>query len=272
MSAPKIKNLVLLILLLVNIFLLALVIPTRVEDLNREHHANAALIQLYENAGVTLREEDIPGTKPLYPADLSLAEPDLLAAVRGLLGQQLLTQTSGSSIRYTSALGTAAYTKNGSFTAALKGAAVTDPEADARKKLDAMGLSCGELRRESSGDTVSYTACLTVGSSPILTHDLTFRYESDRLVSVTGLLLPAGEPARVGNQSTVTARDALTAFLGSRLETGWVGSHVQSATQGYALSYDAAQNLWHLLPAWRITTDAGAYLVDGTTKTVTALQ
>lgn len=271
MSASKIKNLVILILLLVNVFLLILVVPTRMENIQRERQANTALTELYENAGVTLRLEDIPKTKTLYPLELSLTASDSLAAVRGLLGDRLLTQSVGRNTRYTSTSGSATLSPDGSFSAALTSAAVNDPEADARRLLDAMGLAYASLRQETSGTAKLYTAVLTVQDVPILTHSLVFRYEENSLVSVTGLLPAAAEPARSGSQSAVSARDALVAFLGSRLDTGWMGSRIESVTQGYALTYDAAQSVWRLQPSWLLATDAGTYLIDGAAKTVTAM-
>lgn len=269
MSAPKIKNLVILILILLNVFLLALVVPTRLADRQRLRQADESLVQLYADADVSLRVEDIPQTKTLYPADLPMTEEGILPAIRAILGQELLTRQTDDGTHFSSAAGTAVLQPDGTLTATVTDHETHDPEAHTRELLTAMGVSWSDVRLQTkdAGVTVC-TAVLQSSDIPIVTHSLRFRYENGSLKSVTGLLLPAQAAAETAATQGITARDALIAFLGSRISTGWVGERIESVRQGYCLTTDTAQSLWHLQPTWYISTDAGDYLVDGLTRAV----
>lgn len=271
MSAPKIKNLVILILVLLNVFLLALVIPTHLADRQRLRQADEALVQLYADADVSLRASDIPHTKKLYPAELPLTEEGILPAIRAILGQELLTSRSDDGTHFSSAAGTAVLQPDGTLTATVTDTVTHDPEAHTRALLNAMGISWSHVDLEAAADVTVCTAVLQSSDVPIVTHSLRFHYENGNLVSVTGLLLPTQAANITDAAECITARDALVAFLGSRISTGWVGEHIESVMQGYGLSTDTAQSLWRLQPMWHISTDAGDYLVDGLTRAVTPM-
>lgn len=267
MSAAKIKNLVILILLLVNLVLLALVVPTRLSDRQRSIRADEALVQLYANADVTLRIEDIPKPKALYPMDIPMSRENVLPTVRAVLGEELLTQEDAGVVSYSSAVGTATLSADGTLTATLSQPQAKTPEA----LLKELGLSQNRMDTEMLDTATICTVTLEATDVPIVTHSLRFRYENDLLTEVSGLLLPEQGGTIVSGQACLSARDALTAFLGSRISTGWVGDTIDTVEQGYALSADTAQSLWHLQPVWHIATDAGDYLVDGLSGTVTPM-
>ena len=68
MSAGKVKNLIILILLLVCAFLLALVIPAKLEARRRAEENTERLRQLMQEANVTLTEY-VPETVDLRAAE-----------------------------------------------------------------------------------------------------------------------------------------------------------------------------------------------------------
>jgi len=264
MAREKLKNLVILILVLANLFLLALVVPTRLSDRNIQARAANALSQLYAQAGVTLHAEDIPRSKALQA--MEMPAPDALEALRVFLGDRLLTQPDGT---VTSPLGTAVLAENGTFSVTLEQNIPTDDAlAHAEDLLKQLGLSVHTLHAAPSGGGETVTATLRLAGAPLLTQNLTLRYEDGCLVSAKGL--PLGEDAAyaVGSEGGVSAADALMAFLRSRMDTGWMGASVLSVTQGYDCTWDAVRQLWLLEPAWQIRTDSGDYLVDAVTCAV----
>ena len=270
MSAAKLKNIVILALLLVNLFLLAIIIPTRLADLRGRKQANDALSQLYRQADVTLLPDAIPADRQLYPADLSPDHDAALDAVGALLGPQVLSQQTERGTRFSSSLGTADLSDDGIFAAAVTFEKTEDPEAHARTLLENMGISHTGLRRETSiGSVRTYSAVPTVGGVPVVTDSLHLRYEDGALTQITGLLLTRGTPAVSSSERGLSPQDALVAFLGSRISTGWMGSSVSTVTQGYALTPDKTQGVFHLQPVFHIVTDAGSYLVDGLSGAVT---
>ena len=260
MSREKLKNLIILILVLVNLFLLALVVPQRMEDRRLQQQTHEALSDLYAQAGVTLPWQQIPETAAAVT--LQLPVPDVFPCLAVLLGEQVLANTDGT---VTSSKGRAAVSDGGRISVTLTDSEpVADKEAYVRSLLEDMEVGFSALTSE--GDSV--TATLTAEDLPLLTECMTFTFQNDRLVQCQGL--PAGKNAAtaVGGENGVSAADALMAFLRSRLDTGWMGSSVLSVTQGYDCAPDAARQVWVLTPAWQIRTDSGDYLVDALTCSV----
>lgn len=269
MSAPKIKNLVILILVLLNVFLLALVIPIRLTDRRHNQQADAALVRLFAEADVSLRAAEIPKTKTLYPADIPMSQEGVLPAVRAILGQEILTRQEENITHFSSSLGAAQLHADGTLEAAVTDGQRRDPAAYTQELLAKMGLGWGDLHTVSTGNRSVFSVQLYAAEAPIVSHCLRFYYENSCLVRVEGLMLPPQAAVVTTATQCIGARDALVAFLASRISTGWVGGTIESVRQGYALSADAVQSLWHLQPVWYISTDGGNFLVDGLTKVVT---
>lgn len=273
MSRSKLKNLIILILLLVNGFLLALVVPTRLSDLRQQQQARQALSEIYRQADVGLDAADIPETKLLYAMDQPLSL-DPLAAAEVLLGRQLLTTDTQTGIHVSSPLGQADFSFDGRMSADLTDQTVhADPEAYTRQLLGKLSLSPQALTRSTPyPGAETYTATFAVSGMPLFSHDLTFRYLNGRLAAVSGILPSTARPVRSGTEPCVSAEDALVTFLSRRLDMGWMGNRIHSVVQGCNAHFDTAQNLLHLQPVWKISTDAGDYLVDGLTCSVTAVE
>ncbi len=269
MSRSNVKNLIILILLLVNGFLLALVLPSRLSDLRQRQQARESLAQLYEQAGVTLSAADIPDTKALYAMDLPM-EFDGISAASAVLGDQMLS--TGTEL--SSSLGHGTLTEDGTLSLTVTDAApAADPEVHTRQLLADMGVSFQTLRRSTPYPNAEvYTASFAASRVPLFSHSLTFLYEDGSLKEISGTLPSRAEPRRTGTAVCVSAEDALVAFLSRRLEVGWMGSSILSVTQGYHPRWVPAQNLFRLQPAWCIRTDSGDYLVDGLTCSVTILE
>ena len=260
MAREKLKNLIILILVLVNLFLLALVVPKQLDAKRRQQQANEALSALYAQAGVTLQWQDIPQAEPA--SALQLPAPDGLACLRVLLGDDLLTTADGS---VTSPRGSAVILDGGEISVTLTdGEAVADKEAFAKNLLDDMDTEYHTITSE--GDTVTATICAE--GLPLLTKSMVLTFENDKLVGGHGL--PAGKNTAfsTGSKTGTSAADALMAFLRSRLDIGWMGSTVLAVTQGYDCAWDAVRQTWVLSPAWQISTDSGNYLVDAQTGAV----
>jgi len=263
MSAGKLKNLILVILLVANGFLMALVIPARREAALRQRQAREQLTRLFAQSDVALSLEEIPGTLELYPMEAFCAPEDLVPAAAAVLGGGV-TKSTASGVEVTSQSGVCRIEPGGRLSATLNRSA-SDAAAEASSLLRQFGGRWTELTESGVG---VYTARQTLAGAPILSHDVTFTFDGGDLLAVEGRILP--EANRSGLTVCCGAEDALTSFLSSRLDLGWMGSRVESVTQGYVLTDGAAQGTVLLQPAWQIVTDAGVYRVDGITRAVTA--
>lgn len=268
MAASKVKNLVILILLLVNVFLLVLVVPSRVRAGQQEKATAQQLSRLFEAYDIALSPETIPRGERLYDQQVSSAAEATILAVKELLGDGASAVQQRDGLHFESPRGEAVLV-NGSLTAELRIPA-GEPEAFTRDCLAKMGLAFSAVTVHAESETV--TVCRVepmVGGLPVVSTRLSFRYEDGFLTRVEGLLLTARDTMTVsGTQGCITAADALVEFLGSRLSTGWLGSRINSMEQGWSLTLGAGGS-FSLRPVWRLNTDAGVCLVNGITGAVT---
>lgn len=251
MPASKIKNLIIVILVLANLFLLALVLPARREKAKQAQQEEAQIAALFSEAGVTLALPNVPTSQELYPIEIACAKDAQLAAAEKLAGERG---------RYT-------LDEYGMLEALYDGATeAPDILADAQARLKATDLNCTALHLSDDGQSVS--AYLKVSGMPVFTDPVTFTYQDNTLIRISALLAVPRSAVRTDRTSGISAEDALLAFYGSRMETGWVGSRITGMTQGYTAKSAVPEQTLALMPCWRIETDTGAFLVDGMTAAV----
>ena len=276
MPVSKLKNLVLLVLLLANLALLALLIPDRVNQQRGDAALRQSLCDLYAGQQVQLDPDTVPDTVSIYSLELAEDPAGSAAAAEALLGQSMVQDdaTRYQSV-YRSDSGQCTISRSGSFRASLEGRpAVRDLAKDAKKILRAMGfqyLSLSEPQRLRAG-FYTLTATQTVLGVPVFSQGLTLTYANDRLVQLEGVFYTGADTlTRISDQPCISAADALVAFLSARVDLGWVGSAVTGMTQGYVRSETAAAAAVHLTPVWRLETDTGSFDVNGITGEVTAV-
>ena len=86
MSASKIKNLILLILLLGVLGLLPAVVPTQAARTGAERNVHEKLEALYSSYGLTLDASGLPSSQTLYAIEIE--NPDASNAAQALLGSK----------------------------------------------------------------------------------------------------------------------------------------------------------------------------------------
>jgi hypothetical protein len=268
MSAPKVKNLIILILVMVNLFLLALVLPSRYKAIQQEKEFNRQLSQLFDDSGIRLDPKSIAKDTPSAEQLLTANETARTAAVLALLGSDAAAEELYDALHFTSPLGTARL--SGSSFSAVLSVSAGDPLSYTRQCLQRMGIGYRDLQTLSNGDgAVVYCAALTVDDIPVHDAYLTFHYENGALTRVEGQLFTLQDSlSTAGSRAGLSCRDALMKFLGSRLSTGWMGSSIEKTELCWLLSRSSSESST-LRPAWRICTDAGVYLVNGITGDVT---
>lgn len=277
MPVSKLKNLAILILLLANLALLALLIPSRLALSREEARMRTSLSQLCAAQDVDLDPDEIPNTASLYALELGEgAEADLRAAT-ALLGQEVLAQDDSTRYQslYTSADGFCQISRSGAFSARLQNQPEnSDLSAAAARVLQDMGFSAYKIEapvRLRAG-VYTVTAWQAVLDVPVLSGGLTLTYSNGCLTEIEGVFFTsAGQLTRVSEAVSISAADAVVAFLDARYDLGWVGSAIESVVQGYARSETAAAAAVHLSPVWRLETDTGAFQVNGLTREVTAV-
>ncbi len=273
MSVSKIKNLILLILVLAIVGLLPTVVPTQTARSSEEKQVHEKLSALYASYGIALDAASLPASQTLY--SIELTQPDARAAAQALLGSGLHAQeTSARTLAdYFSDAGSFTLSRSGEVSVRLRESkSARDLTRATRRYLRAMEFDCAALDepvRESAG-VYQLRAEQSLLGVPVFESALIFTYRNSALSSVEGTLYPAGEIVRVSEEACISCADALVALLSSRDSLGWVGSQIISCTQGYVHSETASSAL-RFVPVWKIETDAGAFHVSGITREVRQL-
>ena len=278
MPASKVKNIILLLLVLVNLLLLSIVIPTARERQEQYETTAAQLEALYSQYDIRLDASNLPATRTLYTLEFSPDDDAGLEAMQALLGGMVLVEDDSTRYlrTYSSSQGTCQLTRSGELSARLQdGETASDLEKTVKEQMEAMGVEVAQVslpvRRSAGVYTVS--AVQELLQVPVFSAVLEFtfrngeptRLEGTVYFDVTGL-------CRTDDTTCITCADALVAFLGSRDSMGWVGASVVGTAQGYLRAETASAAVVRLVPGWKIDTDTGSFWVNGITREVTALE
>ena len=266
MEWSKLKNVILLMLVCVNLILLLLVGTQAGQDRRYRDETRQAAVQVLEQGGVTYALEEIPDdlTLPVLTVTRDRSgEADMAAA---LLGE--VTQQGESEVRprYVGPGGSAEFSMNGSFTIALQPGTWTrepgqDYEQASARCLEAMGFSGVLQDFVLAGDEAALTYCQQWDGAPLFSCAVTLSWSEDSLLQVEGQRL-AGSAA-ASEQSLLSTPTILVRFLEGVNKGGYVCSRIDQMTCGYLSSGNSRQI--QLNPVWRFTTDTGAYDVDART-------
>lgn len=261
MEWPKLKNIILILLLFTNVCLLVLVGGPAVESYELQRANRQEAIQFLAENGVGLSEDVVPDrmelTAQVVVRDLEM-ERELAAA---LLGAGVTEEARGGEVyRFESENGSIQFHSDGTFSAQLRPEAFpvgVDPQQAGFALLETLGFE-GEVR-EQSGNQI--TVRQHWEGSPLFQQQVTVQWNDTGITGLVNGSRLTGTPAQAGGRETISVATALITFLNGLDELGDVYSGIHSITQGYASS-TALSGPMELTPVWRIVTDTGVYQLD----------
>lgn len=267
MESTRLKNIIILILALLNVFLLVSLLSRIQASHSAYQRSVEQLVELLAADGVTLDERIIPTKTPPAGRTLSRSTEQEQALVSAFLkGSLTFTDQGGGIYHYRNQVGAALFRSNGTFD--IVGTQVTeDVESFCRKfcrENDYKDLTY-ILDEEGSGTA---TAVRYYEGYPVFNCTITFTIESDGITRVSGTYLPSTAQESAVQDPPLSAIGALTAFLDMRQESGGVQCVITDMYLCYELQTSAASSMT-LSPAWCIVTDASSYYVNCYTASVT---
>ena len=270
MEWSKLKNIIIVILLLVNGFLLVLVGGQEIQVRRYERSALTGAAAVLEQGGIRVDADVLQAAKSGLEAqsvsrDVQ-AEADL---ARTLLGEDTaVTDQGGGLYLYTGARGSMVFRAGGTVEAALTDYRVEAEQRQAlvRQLLADLGLRCELL--EEQGDTIVCRQLLE--DTPVFSCRLAFQFSGERLLSVSGSLV-LGSAAPEGSAQCLSVPTAVVRFLDGIRDSGDVCTAVTEMRPGYraSQSFDAAI---HLTPVWLVSTDVSEYYLDSITGRLTRVE
>lgn len=270
MEWSKIKNIILMILLLVNGFLLLLVGGQWLQERYTHHTALQNGARILEQNGIAISEgaaqQLSSAALPPMTAGRDLTAEGALAAA--LLGADVTcADQSGGVYLYTSPVGSAVFRSGGecSVTFDTPLPAGDDPAAHALSCLEGLGLEGERLSVEvlPSEKTV-VTLRQRLDGVPLYSCRVEFVYGTGGLLSIRGSLILAPGAVTPSDDGVLDSATALIRFLAAILDSGDLCSAVTDLRPGYlaATSFGSAVTL---RPVWLVTTDVSQYYLDCTT-------
>ena len=265
MESFRLKNIVILILVLMNLCLLGLLGLRATTGLSAQAEAREQMVQLYAAEGVSLDGDLISGATP--PASLTLAR-DTAAEEKlaeFLLGEPLsLSDGGGGVTAYQNANGSAVFRSDGTFDVVIEQG---DESAETLCRAFCRAFHYDGLSFSVEGTEGTAAALQAYNGAPVVNCAVTFTISGGRVTAVSGTHLPQ-EGQSAGGDGALSALGALNAFLGT-VQSGAVVTAVTDLYLCYELQSTIATPM-ALVPAWCVVTDTASYYVNCYTGAVSA--
>ncbi len=276
MAKAKLKNVALLLLVLTNLLLLWMTIPTIGQSYRASQGTASQLAQLFSQYDVTFSPDIVPETTTLYVAELSTDQHDATPSIQAILGDTVYVEDSSTQHqqKYRSAMGYCDIARTGDFLCQLDdGPSVSDMRTYVVGLLGNMGITTTQVSQpvQQSSGIYQVTATQQLFGVPYLSSHLDFFFENGALTTISGNGILGDAQFTRSGEPAMGYKDALVVFFASRDTLGWVGTTITEITQSFSLTDTASASLLRLSPGWTITTDTGSFWVDGITRQIVAM-
>ncbi|MBE6995824.1 MAG: hypothetical protein E7429_03730 [Ruminococcaceae bacterium] len=267
MDRHRLKNIIIIILLLLNGFLLSALLIREAAVRSAHSRTVDQLTALFAEDDMILYENAFSSATP--PAELSFTR-DLVreqAVAAFFLGDALVQDDESDGLRavYTRGAGSSAQFRSGGSFAITGIPARGDAETLCREFCRTFSYEAPVFTLDAQGSGMAVAVAVHNGLS-VYNCTVSFSITEGALTSVIGTLLPAAGTAVPFQKEPLSAPAALITFQQYRRESGASASAVTAIALCYELQSSAVS--LSLSPAWCIETDIAKYYVDCVSGTV----
>ena len=271
MAWPKIKNIIILILLGTNLCLLTFALGRGIADRKQQDQARENAISFLQGQGVHLDEKLVPLTMELQPQLVKRDTQQEQKIAEALLEGEVFSEVRGTAVyRYSNANGSVQFHSNGDFSAEFSGIGQLAGEQEltehGRKMLKRLDFEGELLGSQQKGDTCTLTFRQVWEKEPLLNCQVVLRYVNGALTSITTGRRLNGTPEKNDSLQSVTVATALMKFHTGMKRSGDVYTQITEITPGYVFGSTLSEMV-PLVPVWRISTDIGTFQLDITSGT-----
>lgn len=269
MEWSKLKNIIILILLAANLFLLVMAGMQERDAAQYQEQAVQDARTVLERNGINIAPEVIPAQMTLRSMTVQRSHELETALAQSLLGDCIQTDLGGGRYSYASPVGSAEFRNNGNFSVVFpKGLPLTDEtlnEVDhaltVAAKIGLTGTVAEQTRSEDG--TVYVTLYQTWQDIPVYSCRITLQYQGGILCAMSGQRL-MGQPQPAGSEEQLLSiPTVLMRSLNGINDLGDICSQITQLTPGYQMSNPAEGT--RMEPVWYIVTDTGAYQLNAIT-------
>ena len=265
MERYRLKNIIILILVLVNLSLLSSLLYSQKEKHGILRRTEDELVQLFAASDITLARSAISWDTPPASISMSRSSDQERELAQLLLGSPFRETSQGGINTYYSGNGTLQIRSNGSYEATLFHFS-TDTAEFLKSFSSAFSYSEPIFSLDEDGTGSASLTCL-YENRPVYNAGAQLVLTEGKITSVSGTLLPK-IGSLLGETEPLSCSAALTTFLQMRLTEGTVGSSILSTHLCYEFQSTSASAI-SLSSAWCIETDVATYYVNASTGTIT---
>jgi len=266
MDKRLLERIIILILLLLNLFLLAMVLSDSAQSQSNLADMTESLVVLLEESGISA-DKGVVSVQPALPALTLTRDPQQEADwIDALMGDSSCQDLGGNILFYRSGIGQAEMRGSGEIDVLFSG-----DSSDLRGKADTVAhrlmKRCGteiSLIPTEDGERLSCYCCLN--GSPVYNAILHFDFEGERLYLLSGTRL-FDSVTKSSAEGIMDSASALLRFVEIVKNEGYICSALKSVSCGYLMSVSVSGESV-LTPVWRMETDTGVLLISGETGKV----
>lgn len=273
MDRSKIKNYIIILLALVNIFLLYIVLNGTSEENKTVNYRRKALETVLKNNGITLN----PDIKLSYnvPSQISLKRDTATeqSHISALIGDCEAQDQGGNIYNYIGKNGTAQFRGKGEFTVELNSGVFPenkDPVSIAKTVMKKLAMAYSDITSDPTVSENDTKVTIFCSWNDITVYDavITFKFNDGSLCEIQGSRLLDTEYQIAPSENYLDGVSVLMRFLDYVRQTGEVCSKIDDLKLGYYRSSSVSGDCT-LKPLWCIQTNSRPYYIDAQTgKTV----
>ena len=268
MEWSKLKNIIILILLLANGFLLVMSGAQQRRTARFQEQALTDTLLLLERSGITLEQDSLPSELELVPMTIERDQESEAALAAALLGECSFTDLGSGRCAYQSAQGSAEFRSNGSFSFTFpdgvqRAEAPGGEEDHALAVLEQIDFTGVLVSREEEDGQITLNLRQTWQGLPVFSCQAALEYEDGCLRSIAGQRLMGTPQPAVERSEPISVPTALLRVLNGLNGLGDICSEITAMTPAYLLASSA--DATRLIPAWYVTTDTGSYTLNALT-------
>lgn len=267
MSWSKLKNIIILVLVTVNLMLAALALYYWQRETADRRSAMENAVEILEKQGVTVQTEWGEMSLPVMEVQRDQRREEVLAAA--LLGTVIQENRGAGVYRYSNSRGAVQFHSNGEFSATFSAGSFpvggAQYEEHALEILELLDFQGEVVAVEQEDGTAAVTVRQVYNGAPLLFCQAVLTYEEGCLTAISqGRRLNGTPYAAAQEADPISAPSALIRFLDGLRTLGDVCNTVTAVEESYRLSTTFSGPVV-LTPVWYITTDTGSYQLDGLT-------
>lgn len=251
METVRLKNIVIIILALLNLFLLSLIVSNQVRTSRAAQETRDQIFLLFEKNNIALdpatAKKDTRADTLLFLRDTAAEQ----AFAESLLGKCTWADEGGGIYSYTSPTGIASFHTTGTFDISTTGIPVDSPQEFAAEICRKFGYEAptADLTEDGTG-TLSASAHLD--GHPVLNASILFTFTRGKLISVSGIYLSSCEVVP-GGEVSLSATDALADFVDHTVNNGLICHELLEMKTAYVL-HSTTDGI-RLTPVWLLQAD-----------------